>query len=571
MKQLKVTLGGYSSAGAKPVNQDAFAAQNPAPHIVSRKGVVGAIADGVSVSQASQQASQTAVTQFIQDFYNTSSAWSVAKSAASVLSPLNDWFFHHNQRHGTDQAYVTTFSTLVAKGRRGWLFHVGDSRLYQLRGGKLSQLSRDHIQPLAGQGVLARALGIDSHLELDTKQFELQEGDLYLLSTDGLHGALSAKELSQELSAIQGDELEPHAQRLCERALKQGSDDNISALLLRIDEIPDIGMNEARQVAMQLAIPPVMEPGQKIDGLTILHVLFSGTRSHVYVVEDTQGEQYALKAPSEHFTEDWNYLEGFVKEEWIGKMLTHSNIMGIHPRPADSQFIYHLCEYLPGQNLSQWMTDNPKPSLNQVRDIIGETVKALRAFQRADMLHRDIKPENIIIDIKGHVKLIDFGTVQAAGLEEHWGHETNAVPQGSADYIAPEYLLEQQASFKSDLFSLAVVMYEMLSGEQPYKTGASRYKIPKDIGAWRYRPLRHLRPDLPKWIDLALERACSPQAELRPDSFSEFLEDLKRPNAALIDSHEATPLIKREPLLFWKSISGILALICLGLLIKDYL
>ena len=120
-------------------------------------------------------------------------------------------------------------------------------------------------------------------------------------------------------------------------------------------------------------------------------------------------------------------------------------------------------------------------------------------------------------------------------------------------------------------FSLAVVMYEMLAGQLPYKTGASRYNIPKDYSAWSYRHLRHIRPDLPKWIDLALERACAPQSVLRPDSYSEFLEDLKRPNATLIDSHEAAPLIKRDPLLFWQSLSGILALICMGLIVKDFL
>ena len=570
MKQLKVTVGGFSFAGIKPLNQDAFAAQNPAPHVINRKGVVAAIADGVSVSNESQVASQTAVTQFIQDYYNTNAAWSVSKSAASVLAPLNEWFFHHNERHERYQAYVTTFTSMVAKGRRGWFFHVGDSRLYRLRDGKLRQLSRDHIQPAAGQDVLARALGIDSHLELDTQQFNLQQGDLYLLTTDGLHQHVSKSELIQQLNLSAEQDLEQQAETLSHLAQERGSDDNISCLLMRIDELPEIGMNEARQVAQQLTIPPVMAPGQKIDELTIRHVLFSGTRSHVYVVENSNGEQFALKAPSAHFSDDLDYLEGFIKEEWIGKMLNHSNIMRIHSRPQGSHFTYHLCEYLPGQNLSQWMTDNPRPSLNQVRDIVRQTIKALRAFQRADMLHRDIKPENIIIDVNGHVKLIDFGTVQAAGLEEHLGHETNAVPQGSADYIAPEYLLEQTASFKSDLFSLAIVMYEMLTGQLPYKTGASRYHIPKDISAWHYRPLRHTRADLPKWIDLAIERACSPLPELRPDSFSEFLEDLKRPNAALVDSHDAAPLLKRDPLLFWQSLSGILALICIGLVVKDF-
>ncbi len=570
MKQMKLTLGGYSCAGNKAINQDAFAAKVPPAHLVNRKGVVAAIADGVSVSEQSQVAAQTAVTQFIQDYYATKSAWSVAKSAASVISPLNHWFFSHNQRNERSQAYVCTFTAFVGKGRQAWFFHVGDSRLLRLREGKIRCLTRDHLAPFGGSESLSRALGIDSHLELDTKQFEMQEGDVYLLATDGLYHHISNQYLSDQLSNARHCDLEQLSETLCQHALQSGSDDNISALLVRVDDLPEAGLSEAKKLAMELAIPPVMEPGQKIDGLTIRHVLFSGTRSHVYVVEDGSGEQFALKAPSAHFDDDLSYLEGFIKEEWIGKSLSHSNIMRMHARPEGSKFAYHLCEYLPGQNLRQWMVDNPRPSLNQVRDIIRETVKALRALQRNDMIHRDIKPENIIIDIHGHVKLIDFGTVQAAGLEEHFGHEKNATPQGSADYIAPEYLLNQTATFKADLFSIAVVMYEMLAGQLPYKTGASRYQIPDDISVWRYRPMRTVRSDLPNWIDLALERACSPVADNRPDSFSEFLEDLNKPNPQLLDRHEAAPLIERDPVFFWKSLSGILALACLALLAKDF-
>ncbi|MCM2681375.1 bifunctional protein-serine/threonine kinase/phosphatase [Echinimonas agarilytica] len=570
MKQLSMTVGGFSTAGVKAINQDAFAAKVPAQHISSRKGIVAAVADGVSVSDQSQVASQTAVTQFIQDYLNTKASWSVGKSAAAVLSPLNQWFFSHNQRHERSQAYVTTFTSFIAKGRNGWFFHAGDSRLYRIRAGKAQCLTRDHIQPFGGHEALSRALGIDSHLELDTQQFSLEEGDFYLLVTDGFYRYLDTQDYLSELLLEQGNNLEEFAQTLCERAQKNGSDDNISCLILRVDEVPEAGMTEARQAAQEGVIPPVMKPGQKIDGLTVKHILFSGTRSHVYVVENKDEEQFVLKAPSAHFAGDMSYLEGFVKEEWIGKMLNYPNIMRIFDRPQKSPFIYHLCEYLPGQNLRQWMVDNPKPSLNQVRDIIRETTKAVRAFQRNDMLHRDLKPENIIINTNGHVKIIDFGTVQASGLEEHEGHEKHAAPQGSADYIAPEYLLNQSATFKSDMFSLAVVMYEMLAGALPFKTGASRYQIPNDIGAWNYRPLRQLRPDLPKWIDLSLERACSPVADIRPDSYSEFLQDLNHPNPELLDQHEAAPLMKRDPVLFWKSLSGILAVICMGLLLKDF-
>jgi len=567
MPELTVRLGGSSSAGIKNVNQDAFAAHTPKGHTLTNKGVVAAIADGISVSRNSHLASQGGVTQFVTDYYSTPETWSVPKSAARVLTALNSWMFDQNKQGGERSGLVTTFSALVLKSCSGWFFHAGDSRIYQYRQHKLTCLTRDHLQPIGGSHALSRALGIDNHLEVDTSRFELQAGDRYLLATDGLYRFVTPSQLQRLLDSAETD-LERLAKTLCDLALAQGSNDNLTALLLEVAALPNEEIDEAHRRLTQLAIPPVMQDGQQIDGLTVRRVLFSGTRSHLYLVENEAGEAFALKVPSIQFSDDPAYLEGFLREEWLGKRLEHRGIMRIYPRPDGSRFMYHLCEYIEGQTLRQWMHDHPAPSLNQVRDIIHPLCRALRALQRGGMVHRDLKPENVMIDRHGQVKLIDFGTVQAEGLEEIDSPIHEDTPVGSVDYIAPEYLRGQRGTFLADLFSAAVITYEMLAGELPFRSGANPHHIPKSDKAWRYRPLRLKRNDLPLWLDLALERACSPQPLKRPQSFSEFLQDLKQPNPDLLDRHNNTPLMERNPLLFWKIVSLALLLGNLFLLLR---
>jgi serine/threonine protein phosphatase PrpC len=171
-RQLVVRFGGASSAGVKPGNQDAFAAHQPEAGVCRLKGAVACIADGLSCSEQAQQASQTAVTQFIEDYYSTPDTWSVKTAAARVLSSMNSWFFHQGQASAQPHhGLVTTFSAVICKSTTAHIFHVGDSRIYRLRGDKSEQLTRDHHH-LAGDNrpCLTRALGADSRLEVDYLQ-----------------------------------------------------------------------------------------------------------------------------------------------------------------------------------------------------------------------------------------------------------------------------------------------------------------------------------------------------------------------------------------------------------------
>lgn len=131
---LEVTFGGFSSAGNKPENQDAFAAWQPSSNSARYKGIACCIADGVSCSDNAQQASTTSVTHFLNDYYSTPDSWDVKTAAGKVLSSLNAWLYHHGQQASArHNSLVTTLSSVVLKSSTLHVFHVGDSRVYRLR------------------------------------------------------------------------------------------------------------------------------------------------------------------------------------------------------------------------------------------------------------------------------------------------------------------------------------------------------------------------------------------------------------------------------------------------------
>lgn len=568
--KLVVERGGYTSAGIKPRNEDAFAVYVPSGNMLALKGVVACIADGASCSDNAQLASETSVTHFVNDYFSTPDTWPVKTAAARVLSALNSWLFHHSrQQMVRHNGLVTTFSAVVVKSTTAHIFHAGDSRIYRLRNNKLELLTTDHTQYQRDDStVLTRALGMDSHLEMDYSTEDVECGDLFLLTTDGVHGVFTTAELTA-LLLQENAGLEQHARTIVEAALQKGSTDNLSCLLLRITELPQADIEEVHRQLTQLAIPPVLEVGNRIDGFTVQRVLHSGTRSHLYVVQGAVSgknnygdkKQYVLKTPSTNFADDPQYLEGFIREQWVASRIQHPSVMKVFERPANSPFLYLLCEYIDGITLRQWMFDNPKPQYETVRVIVREIVTALRALQRLHMTHRDLKPENIMLTSDGKVKLIDFGTVHISGLDEVASPLREDIPVGSADYIAPEYLLGGNGAFYSDIFSLGVIVYEMLTGKLPFNLTAQQQRHLKSIHVYEYTSARVHQPELPLWLDLALKKATQPNVNQRYQALSEFLHDLSTPNEDMVRQHRRQPLLQRNSLRFWRNAALILFVI----------
>jgi len=167
--QLKVSVGQYSDKGRKEINQDFHGVCIPKEPRLTSKGIAIALADGISSSAVSQIASEAAITGFLEDYYCTSDAWSVKKSAQRVLTATNSWLHSQTQqshyRYDKDRGYVCTFSAMIIKSRTAYIFHLGDTRIYRMRDNSLEQLTNDHRQWISrDKSYLSRAMGINPQL-----------------------------------------------------------------------------------------------------------------------------------------------------------------------------------------------------------------------------------------------------------------------------------------------------------------------------------------------------------------------------------------------------------------------
>jgi len=570
--QLAISLGQHSDRGCKPANQDFHGACVPTDVLLASKGIAIALADGISSSEVSHVASESAVASFLSDYFCTSDAWSVKQSAQRVLVAINSWLHaqtrHSPHRYDRDRGYVCTFSALVLKSASAHLFHVGDARIYRLRDGDLEQLTEDHrVRVSADTSYLGRALGIDRHLEIDYRTLPLAVGDLFLLVTDGVYEHIAARDVAQ-LVAEHGDDLDVAARQIVEQALANGSDDNLTAQLVRIDSLPEQAADDVQRQLGDLALPPLLEPRMQFDGYRIVRELHVSSRSHVHLaVDEASGATVVLKTPSMDLRGDAAYLERFLVEEWIARRLDNPHVVKACPPPRQRRYLYTVSEFIDGQTLAQWMLDHPQPDLETVRGIVEQIARGLRAFHRLEMLHQDLRPQNLMIDATGTLKLIDFGSTRVAGLAERNAPGTQDSLLGTAAYTAPEYFLGEAGTPRSDQYSLAVISYQLLSGRLPYGADVARARTTAAQKRLCYQPLRHAQRDIPAWIDEVLGKALHPDPSRRYAELSEFVFELRQPNPAFLN-RARPPLLERNPLLFWKGLSLLLAGAVVALLLR---
>jgi serine/threonine protein kinase len=547
---LSITVGQYSEAGRKPKNQDAYGVLTPPEPLLTTKGIAAVIADGVSSSEAGDKASEYSVKGFLNDYFSTPESWTVKTASQKILTALNRWLYGQGYHlYGTNKGLVTTLSVLVIKSTKAHMFHVGDSRIYRLRDKELECLTQDHrVQISKDQEYLSRAMGIELHIEIDYRDTGVDIGDYFIFTTDGIHGYISDEDIARIVLEHTQD-LNKACQLVVSEAFAKDSPDNLTCQILRVESLPSQDANAFFNKLTELPFPPPLSHGMHLDGYHILRELYASKRTQVYLAHDEETQKKViLKTPSINFEDDPAYIDRFLHEEWIGKRLTHPHVMKVYEHKRHRQCLYYVAEYVPGQTLRQWMHDNPQPPLSEVRAIIEQIASGLRAFHRMEMLHQDLKPENIMVDKHGTVKIIDFGSTKIAGLEEITTPLERINLLGTRNYTAPEYLLGHTGSTRSDIFSLGVIAYEMLTSHLPYGEAKN-----EKVRRLNYTSACHYNPELPIWVDCALKKATHPNPTRRYESLSEFLYDLSHPNPF--------PLRERNPVAFWRRTAIILFII----------
>jgi len=560
--ELSFTVAQRSVAGKKPENEDAIGIRLPKDSVLKNKGAVAVIADGVSAAEAGKEASETCVHNFLYDYYSTPDSWSVKKSTSQVLTALNRWLYGQGKQFNDAQkGYISTFSSIIFKSQTAHVFHVGDSRIYRFRRGELEQITRDHSTFInAKQSYLTRAMGLDVKLDVDCHSLAVEKGDIYFLSTDGIHDFISAKELSSALSQLTSDSDEAHFEQTCEQlialALTNDSGDNLSCQILRLDNLPEQTINEVGRQLSELPFPPYLEPDMILDGYQVEKVLHVNTRSQVYVVRDVESdERYCMKTPSVNFDDDLAYIERFIMESWMGSRISSPHVVKVIESNREKNWLYYLTEYIEGITLERWIKENPKPPVQDVIYILAQIEKGLRAMHRREILHQDIKPGNVMIDNNGEAKIIDFGSCFSKGIAEIATPLDDHGILGTAGYSAPEVVITGKSTIQSEVFSLSVLAYEMLTGKEPFSGKLNQCRTTKDYLKTKYVPCFDENHLVPIWIDCAIKKGLRFKADRRHEDVFELLHELQKPNPKYKSNHNAV-LMDKNPVLFWQIFSA---------------
>jgi eukaryotic-like serine/threonine-protein kinase len=252
--------------------------------------------------------------------------------------------------------------------------------------------------------------------------------------------------------------------------------------------------------------------------------LGSGGMSTVYLaVDETLGRKVAVKVLHQEISDQQDQLERFRRESRAVAQLSHPNLVGVIDAGEEGGRPYIVFEYVPGQTLKQRITAERGLPLDEAVAYAIEIGRGLQAAHQAMLIHRDVKPQNVLIDAEGRAKITDFGI--ALSLESHGLTATGRV-LGTTDYVSPEQAMGRDIDARTDVYSLGILLYEMLTGEVPFKAetqvGVAMKHVNETVPSVQRR-----RPDASAALAAAIEKATAKEPKDRYPDMNAFLRDLE--------------------------------------------
>jgi serine/threonine protein phosphatase PrpC len=552
---VRASVGFASKTGRRKDNEDfagtLFGAELPDP----RQEVIAAIADGIGGAKGGRIAAETAVRGFLDGFCDLPETMEVQRAGSKIIGALNGWINTMGRQDPNVAGMGCTLTALVLRGRIAHLLHVGDTRAYRLSGDRLTCLTTDHVRQdgTGRSNTLNRALGVEAEVRLDYASQPIALHDRFLLCSDGVHGFLpdqSIADILRERSAP-----EDTAGALVATALRSGSTDNCTALVLDVVALPTTGSADISAAILQLPIIPVPVRGETIDGYVLTALISDGRYTRLFGAQDEiEGGIVALKFPKPEIAGVDAYRAAFVREAWVGARV-HNPWVGrvIELPPGRQTCLYTVMPLYQGELLETRLSRSPALGLEEGRNIAVKLARAVAALHRAGIIHRDIKPDNVILEAGGSLKLIDLGVVRVPGLEEF---SPENIP-GTQAYMAPEMFEGEAGNEATDIYALGVTMFRAFTGQYPCgnldATSPPRRDRPRDFSA--------LRPDLPAWVQAALSRAIVVDPAKRYHDMTEFAFEMEAgPARAPTPIRRPRTLYERAPLQVWQGVAALLAL-----------
>lgn len=542
---LTLEFGYASETGPREQNEDYGGYVTPDPALAATKGVLAVVADGVSGGHHGREAAETAVRNLLADYYATPETWEIPHAFATVLTAINRWLTGQTASRHQPGGMATTLTALVLRGQRYYYAHVGDSRLYRLRGASLTQLTTDHVWETPGMShVLKRALGLDVHVMPDFGEGELVAGDRFVLVSDGVWEPLGQVELHRMLQLHDAPEFA--ARHLVETAHAKGGQDNASALVVRVQAVGEAGTT--LMPASSLPLPGKLNAGARLDDFIIEAELHHGRTTRLYRARHvTTNQLWVIKTLQTVLQGDADAASRFLAEEWFLKRVRSHYFAEVLPLPARN-FLYFAISFHEGASLQRKLDAGHHFSPTEVVTLGIRALKGLSALHRLDIVHRDVKPDNLHLDSAGKLRILDLGVARCPTLDVR---EPDAQP-GTPSFMAPELFAGREASAQSDLYALGVTLYHLLTRKYPYGE-VEPFQHPR-FGE-PVPPVRY-RPDIPPWLENVLLKAVAREPDQRFETAEEMLLALERGEANPL-LRRRVPLTERSPAGAWPLIAGI--------------
>jgi len=280
-----------------------------------------------------------------------------------------------------------------------------------------------------------------------------------------------------------------------------------------------------------------LAPGETLDQYELLDVVARSGMATIFRARDRDnGHTVALKVPHLEFASDLVFHRRFQHEEAIGQRLAHPTIIKVL-RPREKSRLYLVMEYVEGELLRERLRREGRLPIATAVELGIKIADALVYLHRQGVVHRDLKPENIMLTADGGVKLMDFGIAYDATLGDiTWSGLSSAV--GTPEYMAPEQVQARHGDERTDVYSLGVILYEMLTGKVPW-SGGSPQQVMRAKLEEHPPPPRDLRPEIPPALEEVVLHALERRPERRPESALEVRESLAHLDSVVITNRAA--------------------------------
>lgn len=510
-------------------------------------GFLAALADGAGTGPGAREAAEKAVSLIATHYRSHPLGWTPGKALRETVRLINRTLWNEsNARFGRPEMVCTLAVVLYDEGVLTHL-GIGDSRIYHLRAGTLTQLSHDDVDPDFPLK-LTRALGAVETLNPTTFRISLEEGDVIFLCSDGIHHHLSNGEIGDSLTA------KISARHIAKQARDVSPDqsrDDCAAIRIAIESL---GWTERRE-DQQLPVPDKLAAGQKHDGWVLQRSF--GANDRCWLAERGGCRQVMKFAPREAIDQP-PIKQAFLKETWNAiRFSEEPPFVKAWENPLRTS-LYYSMEFVDAPGLASALKQR-RLQVDEAAQLGIFLANACIRLLRHDLVHGDIKPENILTGSAYDslfFKLIDLGSSC-----EVFSHHSRA---GTPSFLAPERFNNAPISEGTEIFSIGVTLYQAITGTFPYgeieRFQTPAFRDPKAPGS--------LNPLIPPWLDAVILRACAIKPERRYAHYSELLFDLSNPQKVRPWHPEHMPLIERNPVLFWKITAIFFALLSIVLAIR---